>query len=71
MLLYFYHLRICFAQRQLVASNSHLNRIAEGSYFPYVDLHILRDSHIHDPALHRTLAMNLHYLDRLAAFRIS
>ena len=61
-----YHLRVSLTQRQLVIPDRYLDGISQRSDFTDLDLRILGDSHVHDPALYRAFAMKLNNLDRLS-----
>ena len=60
------HLGVRLADRKLVVADGDFDGVAEGRYLADVDLGASRDAHVHDAALHRALAMELHDLDRRA-----
>ena len=49
--LYFYHFRIGAPERQLIASDGKLHRIAKRSNLAYTQINPFSDSHIHNSAL--------------------
>src|SRR5699024_1444027 len=55
---------------QLVAPDIQLHGVAQGGHLAHLDLHSLGDPHVHDPALHRPLPVELGHHTALAHFDV-
>ena len=70
-LFHFDHLGVRLADRELVVSHVDLDGVAERGELADIDLYALGDAHVHDAALDRALAVELHDLDGLADLCVS
>ena len=64
------HFGIRFAERKLVAADGDLHGVSERRDLTDEHFRALRDTHVHDAALDRTFACQLHNLDGFADFGV-